>query len=98
MEDVFNNIGVAFPRSDADLSEFLPFIFQLVLLGVSVLALVYFLIGGVRFIMSSGEESKAKAARKTIVNAIIGLVIAFLSYIIVTSIINLIQNPDALVN
>jgi succinate dehydrogenase/fumarate reductase cytochrome b subunit len=98
VDQVFDNIGVAFPQSDSDLSELLPFIFQLVLLGISVLALVYFLIGGVRFIISNGDESKTKAAKKTIVNAVIGLVIAFLSYIIVTAIINVLRNPDGIVD
>jgi succinate dehydrogenase/fumarate reductase cytochrome b subunit len=98
VEQVFDRIGVAFPQSNSDIEELLPFIFQLVLLGISVLALVYFLVGGVRFIVSNGDESKTKAAKKTIVNAIIGLVIAFLSYIIVTAIINILRNPDSIAN
>ncbi len=56
-----------------------------ILLGVAALVAVLFLvIGGFRYIVSAGNEKQAGAARNTIVNALIGLVVIILAYVIVT--------------
>ena len=47
-----------------------------------VVALVFLVWGGVRWILSGGDKSNVESARNTIVAAIVGLVIVFLSYFI----------------
>lgn len=47
---------------------------------IAVLMLIY---GGFRYIFDAGNEEGAKAGKKTVVNALIGLVIIILSYVIV---------------
>ncbi len=68
-----------------------PFIFGnviQVLLVIAVILSVCFLIwGGIRWIMSAGDKGKVEQARATIIGAIIGLVISFLAYFIVTVIV-----------
>ena len=54
---------------------------------VGLVAIVFIIIGGFQYIMSRGDEEQASAGKKTLTNAIIGLVIVILSYIIV-SVIN----------
>ncbi|HVF69067.1 MAG TPA: pilin [Xanthomonadales bacterium] len=52
-----------------------------VLLIAAVLIALFFLIwGGIRWITSGGDKGKVDEARKHIVAAIIGLIIAFLAY------------------
>jgi hypothetical protein len=54
-----------------------------VLLIAAVLIALFFLIwGGIRWITSGGDKGKVDEARKHIVAAIIGLIIAFLAYFI----------------
>lgn len=56
-----------------------------IILGVAALVAVLFLvIGGFRYIISAGNDDQAKGARKTIINALIGIVVIILSYVIVS--------------
>lgn len=58
-----------------------------ILLGVAALVAVLFLvIGGFRYITSAGNDEQAKAGRKTIINALIGLVVVILAYVIVSAV------------
>lgn len=54
-------------------------------LGVAVLYLIY---GGFRYVTSGGNETSAEVGRKTVMNAIIGIVIIILSYVIVNVVAN----------
>lgn len=50
----------------------------------AIIAVGYVIYGGVQYIISQGEPDKTTNARKTIQNALIGLVIASLATVIVT--------------
>lgn len=55
------------------------------LLVIAVLIALFFLIlGGIRWITSGGDKGKVESARNTIIAAIIGLVIAFLAFFILS--------------
>lgn len=45
----------------------------------AVIAVVFVLYGGVRYILSQGEPDQTKKARGTVINAVIGLVITMLA-------------------
>ena len=47
-----------------------------------VIALIWLVIGGIKWITSSGDSTKVEAARNQIIAAVIGLVIVFLSFFI----------------
>ena len=49
-----------------------------------VLAVVFLILGGIRWVTSRGDAKAVEGARNQIVYAIVGLVIAFLALIIVT--------------
>lgn len=55
--------------------------------GISVLMLVW---GGLRYILSGGDSKKITDAKNTILYAIVGLIIAFLSYAIILFVLNVI--------
>lgn len=70
---------------DIDSSSIGPVIQTIVtiLLIAAVLIALFFLIwGGIRWITSGGDKGKVEEARKHIVAAIIGLIVAFLAYFI----------------
>ncbi|MBQ9020117.1 hypothetical protein IJ096_02240 [Candidatus Saccharibacteria bacterium] len=60
---------------------------------VSVIMLIY---GGLRYIISGGDSKKVTDAKNTILYAIIGLIIAILSFAIVNFVLNSIgiNNPE----
>lgn len=52
------------------------------------IAVLFLIIGGLRYVTASGNEEQAEGAKKTITHAIIGLVIIILSFVIVRIISN----------
>lgn len=57
---------------------------EILLRIASLIAVAYVVYGGFRYITSQGDPENAKSARQTIINAIIGLVIAIASASIVS--------------
>lgn len=55
-----------------------------ILIVVVLIALFYLIWGGIRWVTSGGEKSKVTEARQHILAAIIGLVIAFLAFFILS--------------
>lgn len=53
-----------------------------IFVGVTIIALLYLIWGGFKWIISAGDKAKVEDAQRHIVNALIGLVLVFLSYII----------------
>lgn len=58
--------------------------------AISVLMLIW---GGLRYILSGGDSKKITDAKNTILYAILGLAIAFLSYAIIRFVLNAIGAP-----
>jgi hypothetical protein len=61
----------------------------IVLQIVGLIAVAMIIYGGFRYVSSGGDEKVTESAKKTITNAVIGLVIVILSYVIVTIVTNL---------
>lgn len=59
----------------------------------SISSLFFIIVGGITFILSAGNEDKIKKAIHTIRYAIIGLVISFLAFFLVTWISRLLDIP-----
>lgn len=49
----------------------------------SVVALIFMVVGGIKWITANGDAKNIGAARDQIINALLGLVFVFLSYILV---------------
>lgn len=56
---------------------------SLLLVIVGVVALITLIMGGIRYLSSGGDQKAVAGARKQIEAAIIGLVITFLSFMII---------------
>jgi uncharacterized protein YacL len=57
---------------------------EFILIIAVIIALFFLIWGGVRWITSGGDKAKVESARGTIIAAIIGLVIAFLAFFILS--------------
>ena len=71
------------------LAEYIAAIYQYLVGAATILAIVMIMYGGFRWITAAGDAGKIGEAKKTIVGAVIGLILALGSY----TILNLI-NPD----
>lgn len=59
-----------------------------VLFAVGIISVIMLIYGGLRYIISGGDSKKVTDAKNTIMYAIIGLIIAILSYAIVNFVIS----------
>ena len=66
------------------------------MLGIAFgVAVLFLIIGGFWYITSAGNEETAEKGKGTAVNAIIGIIIIILSYVIVNVVSNLVANPNS---
>ena len=64
-------------------SAVIPRVINLMLFIVGVLAVFMMIYGGIRYVLSGGDNGKVKDAKNTILYAIVGLIVAILGYAIV---------------
>lgn len=63
-------------------------VIRILLYFAGIVAVIFVIIGGYKYMTAGGNEESAGKGRKTMVQAIIGLVIVILSYVIITTITN----------
>lgn len=66
-----------------------PKVINLMLFVVGVLAIFMMIYGGIRYVLSGGDNTKVKDAKNTILYAILGLIVAILGYAIVSWIVSM---------
>lgn len=69
------------------LGEDIKTVVNILLYILGAIAVVMIVIGGVRYVTSNGESSNTKAAKDTILYAVIGLIVAIMAYAIVNFVI-----------
>lgn len=72
--------------TSVSVSSLLQTIINWLLSLVAVLALLALIVGGVMYILSFGSEDAAKRAKRIIMYAIIGLLVVFLSFAILSTV------------
>lgn len=83
MESVSENCR---DRGDCELNEFVGLLekYYDIFLGISgALALLFFVIGGLMFLLSAGNKTWVDRGKATLIGATIGLIVVFLSYTII---------------
>ena len=53
------------------------------------ITMIYIILGGYRYVLAGGNQEKAQAAKSTVVNAIKGLVVILVSYLLVDYVLSL---------
>ena len=69
--------------NNGDVGSVLGPIVNLLFFIAAMIALVFLVIGGIKWITSSGEEKNVEGARNQIIAAALGLGVTFLSYLII---------------
>ena len=63
--------------------EIVPVIIQVILIAAALVALIFLIIGGIKWITSGGDKAQVESARNTITSALIGLVVVFAAWAII---------------
>lgn len=71
-------------RSAGDLAK--DFV-NIMLFAVGILAVIMLIWGGIRYVLSGGDSGAVSSAKKTILYAVVGLIVAILAYAIVNFVI-----------
>lgn len=80
------NQGTPISITGATLGEYIVAVYFFLVSSAGILATVFIMYGGVRYIISFGNQSKIAAAQETITSALMGLLIAVASYMILLTI------------
>lgn len=70
------------------LEEGIKTIVNVMLFILGAIAVIMIIIGGIRYTTSNGDASNTKAAKDTILYAVIGLIVAILAYAIVNFVVD----------
>ncbi len=92
VRSLFPGSGLAGSTSLTGPNGLLVYVIQILLLLSGIVAVLFVIVGGFWYITSAGNEEQAEKGRKTLVNAIIGVVIIVLAYVIISVIVNLVSN------
>lgn len=85
---------------DYSLQQVVAGVINIAFMAAGLVAVIYLIIGGFRYVTSGGNAEAIEGAKGTILNAIIGLVVIFISFLLVQYIlgamgINSMFNPGA---
>lgn len=70
------------------LTDLVKNVVNILLFIVGVAAVVMIIIGGLRYVTSSGDSSQVTAAKNTVLYSVVGLVVAALAYAIVNFVVD----------
>ena len=86
---IIGGLGALTGNSIVDL---IVFIIRILLLISGAIAVLFVIIGGFRYITSAGNEEAAEKGKNTLVNAIIGIIVVTLAYVIINVVVNTVSN------
>ena len=71
------------PSAPGGLNGIIQTIINVMLFIIGILCVVMIIFGGIRFTTSTGDQSRTKAARDTIIYAVVGLIVAIVAFALV---------------
>lgn len=74
--------------SETSLTDFILSVINIALALAGLIAVLFLIIGGFRYITSSGNSDGAELGKKTILNAVIGIIVIILSFVVVRVVSN----------
>lgn len=76
------NPHVPNPVRGSSFGEILGDVINALLLFAGAVAVLFLIIGGFRYVISQGNEQQVEAAKKTILYAVLGLIIIFIAFVL----------------
>ncbi len=81
-------------QAGASIDTVIGKIITYLLIAGALVAIIFLIWGGIKWITSGGDKAKVEAAQKTIVGAIIGLIVVFASFLILNIVLNILFKVD----
>mgnify|MGYP001170086102 CR=1 FL=1 len=85
VQDGVNAIG---GKGQTNLTTFIQTIINVLLFVIGAVAVIMIIIGGIRYVVSGGDQAAVTGAKNTILYSVIGLVVALLAYAIVNFVLD----------
>ena len=93
LSGIQQSFGFSSPLTGATTASQLAIqIINLMLMFSGIVAVFFIIIGGYQYLTAGGNSEQAEKGRTAVTNAIIGIVIIILSYVIINVIVNLVGN------
>lgn len=97
-----NQLGINVPGCGASgtigVSAIISFIINILLFAAFVIALVFLIIGGIKWIMSGGDKEGANKAKETVTSALIGLAVVLGSWVLINLVISTLSKGASINN
>lgn len=77
-----------------DIGKILGAVINFVFLIAAIIALIYLVLGGIKWVTSEGDTKNVEAARNQIIAAAVGLGVTFLSYLIINILLKFFLGTD----
>lgn len=74
-------------QNDASLEDVVSNVINTMLFVIGIISVIMLIVGGIRYVISGGNQSQVEGARNTILYAIVGLVVAFVAWGVVNFVI-----------
>ena len=81
------NNDVCSKKGDTDANPLIVSVVNLLLYIVGIVAVIMIIVGGMKYLTSSGDSGKVTSAKNTVVYAVVGLLVAIFSWVIVNLIV-----------
>jgi hypothetical protein len=81
-------LATGFSGGNQTVTSVITRIVAIALALAGLIAILFLIIGGFRYVTAAGNEEAAESAKKTILNAIIGIIVIILAYVILRVIEN----------
>jgi len=91
LSDVSSPFSGVSPSSVRDVPTFIAFVIRILLFIGGGVAVLFIIIGGYQYLTSMGNEEQAEQGKKTLINAVIGIVLIVLSYVIINAVLGTIS-------
>ncbi len=88
---------ITVPGGDTNLQNAIGMIINLLFAIAAVVALIFLIIGGYQYLMSGGNPETQEAAKKTMGNAIVGLIAILISYLVITFLLGQLHVTDTVI-
>jgi hypothetical protein len=89
LQSIFGTGGL---NGSSSLSDLIVKGIQLMLMFAGAIAVLFVIIGGYQYLASGGNDETAEKGKKTLLNAVIGIIIIVLAYVIINVIINTVSS------
>lgn len=74
-------------ENDTSLEDVISTVVNTLLFIIGIISVIMLIIGGIRYVISGGNQSQVESARNTILYAIVGLVVAFVAWGVVSFVV-----------